>query len=146
MAADASEDTVSRYRGGDIGWQEPGQEKYRWPKPVMEAAFALKKGETSDVIDFEDGLYVVMKSDERPSFVTPFEEAKVTMRRRMIRDKQAAVEAQFRSNLTSGVQIEINREILGRVELPRAAAETVAAGPTAPGTDAGPAAQSGSTR
>ena len=91
---------VSRYRGGDIGWHQPGQENYRWPKPVMEAAFALNKGEPSDAIEFEDGLYVVMKSDERPSFVTPFEEAKVTMRRRMIRDKQAAVESQFRSNST----------------------------------------------
>ena len=144
LAADASEDTVSRYRGGDIGWYQPGQKNYRWPKPVMEAAFALNKGETSDVIEFEDGLYVVMKSDDRPSFVTPFEEAKVTMRRRMIRDKQAAVESQFRSDLMSGVRIEINNEILGRMELPRGAApEKPALTPVAPGLDADPSAQGG---
>ena len=137
VAAEASEDAVSRYRGGDIGWYVPGEGKYRWPKPVMEAAFALNKGETSDVIEHEDGLYVVMKSDERPSSVTPFDEAKVTMRRRMIRDKQAAVEAQFRSNLMSSVRVEINHEVLGRMELPRPAApETAAPAQTAPGMDA----------
>jgi peptidyl-prolyl cis-trans isomerase C len=144
LAADASEDAVSRYRGGDIGWHQPGQESYRWPKPVMEAAFALNRGKPSEVIEFEDGLYVVMKSDERPAFVTPFEEAKVTMRRRMIRDKQAAVESQFRSNLMSSVRIEINHEILGRMELPRgAASEKPALAPAASGLEADPAAQGG---
>jgi len=137
VAAEASEDAVSRYRGGDIGWHEPTGERFRWPKAVMEAAFALKKGETSDLIEIEDGLYVVMKSDERPSSVTPFEEAKVTMRRRMIRDKQAAVEAEFRSNLLSSVRIEINHDVLGRMELPR---------PAAPGMDAGSDAGGGLTR
>lgn len=133
IAADVSEDAVSRYRGGDLGWLEPGKENYRWPKPVMEKAFALGKGEISELIEHEDALYLVMKSDDRAAVVTPFEEAKVTMHRRMIRAKQDAVEAQFRSNLMSGVKIEINQEMLGRMELPpRAEAAMPALSPAAP--------------
>jgi len=137
LAADVSEDAVSRYRGGDIGWHEPGKDAYRWPKPVMDAAFALNKGEISELIEHEDGLYLVMKSDERPEAVTPFEEAKITMRRGMIRAKQDAVEAQFRSNLMSGVKIEINQELLGRMELPqRAQSAPPELSPASPAVDA----------
>ena len=129
LAADASEDAVSRYRGGDIGWHQPGQEKYRHPVEVMNAAFALNIGAVSDLITLGDDWYIVMKSDERPSVTIPFEEAKITMRRRMIREKQQAVEVQFKSNLMSGVSVEINQEILGRLALP---AETAPVAPAAP--------------
>lgn len=132
LAADASEDAVSRYRGGDIGWHQPGQEKYRHPVAVMNAAFALDKGGASDLIEIGDDWYVVMKSDERPAVTTPFEEARITMRRRMIREKQQAVEVQFKSNLMSSVSVEINQEILGRLELP---AETAPVAPVAPVLD-----------
>jgi len=137
VAADVSEDAASRYRGGDIGWHEPGKDAYRWPKPVMDAAFALNKGEISELIAHENGLYLVMKSDERPEAVTPFEEARITMRRGMIRAKQDAVEAQFRSNLMSGVKVEINQEVLGRLELPQRAQSGIPGlSPASPAVDA----------
>jgi parvulin-like peptidyl-prolyl isomerase len=136
LAADASVDAISRYRGGDIGWYQPGQEKYRYPDEVMNKAFALNKGETSDLIEMGDDWYVVMKSDERPAMTTPFEEAKVTMRRRMIREKQTAVEAQFKSNLMSGVEVEIDQEMLDRLAWPlRMDTGTTPDLPTAPGDD-----------
>ncbi len=120
IAASATEDTVSRYRGGDLGWHEAGRDQYRWPLDVMEAAFALPVGQPGEVMELEDGLYVMMKSAEQEARVTPFEEAKVLMRRGMIREKQQAIEASFRARIKEDVTIEVNQEQASRLALPPA--------------------------
>ncbi len=120
VAAQASEDAVSRYRGGDIGWHQADREAYRWPVDIMQTAFALPAGQPSDVIATDDGFYVVMKSGEQAEQVTPFEEAKVLMRRRMIREKQEAVEAAFHARIKQGVDVEINDARARELALPAA--------------------------
>lgn len=118
LAAQASEDAVSRYRGGDIGWHQTGRDAYRWPVDIMETAFALPPGQPSDVMAADDGFFVVMKSGEQAELVTPFEEAKVLMRRRMIREKQQEVEASFRERIKQGVAIEVNEARARELALP----------------------------
>ena len=44
VAVEYSDDQVSRYRGGDIGWLDDGNFSYRWPKEVLAAGYALEKG------------------------------------------------------------------------------------------------------
>lgn len=118
VAAEYSEDTISRYRGGDLGWINPEAPDVRYPAEVMEAGIALQSGEISEVIAAGNGLYLVMQSDQRPSQVTPFEEVVPTLRRQLIRLKQDAVEQSFMSNLISETSIEINEAKAGQLTVP----------------------------
>jgi parvulin-like peptidyl-prolyl isomerase len=125
LAAEASEETVSRYRGGDLGWLDTSRSDYRWPAEVVQAGFALGLGEVSDVIRAGDGLYVVMKSDARAASVTSFEEAAVGLRRRLLREKQEAAEREFKRRLLAEFKVEIDRDSAARLKLPVAEARVV---------------------
>lgn len=124
VAADVSEHTVSRYRGGDLGWIRADAAMQRWPEELVEAGFGLKTGDISDVLEIDNTLYVVMKSDGREATVTPFEEAKISMRRRMIREKQEQIETEFQSNVLASVRISINNDKAADLEIPKSGAET----------------------
>ncbi len=119
VAAEHSEDTVTRYRGGDLGWLDIGRTESRLPALVLETGFALDLGGISDVLETEDGLYVVMKSDERAARVQPFEQAATVLRRRLIRERQDAVEQRFMQDLLAETPVEINREKAARLTIPR---------------------------
>lgn len=118
VAAEYSEDTTSRYRGGDLGWMAESDVESRYPAAVIQAGLALEVGAISEVISAEDGLYVVMKTDERPAQLTPYEEVAPTLRRQLIRLKQEEVDRTFRTRLLAGANIEINQERADRLTLP----------------------------
>jgi len=119
LAIDHSEDTVSRYRGGDLGWLETGRTDARWPSEVVSAGCALEIGAVSEVIETANGFYVVMKTDERDAQVTPFAEAKLALRRRLLRERQDAVQRDFMRNVMSETRVEINRDKAARLTLPK---------------------------
>ncbi len=121
VAAEASEDTVSRYRGGDLGWLEPGRQDYHWPAAVIEAGIALPTGQPSDVLAAGDGLYIVMKTGEREARITPFEEAVASLRRRLLRERQDAVEKSFKENLLAGAKVHIDPKQAARLKVPESA-------------------------
>lgn len=118
IAAEASEDAASRYRGGDIGWLDPERGGYAWPEDVVRAGFALKVGEVSDVIATGQGLYLVMKHDEREGRIAPFEEASTGLRRRLLNEKRGEIEASFKSNVMSRAAVEIDTAQAAGLTLP----------------------------
>lgn len=122
IAAEHSEDTVSRYRGGDLGWLDVSRSDHRWPEDVLSAGMALDIGDVSEVLETDAGLFVVMKTGWRDPVVTPFEEVAVMQRRPMIRAKQQAVEAAFMSNLMQAAHVEIDSDQLAQLRIPEAEA------------------------
>ncbi len=118
IAAEHSEHTVSRYRGGDLGWLDPARDDHRLPAAITAAGFALAPGEVSDVIEAGDGLYVVMQTDHRAAQVTPFEDAAIGLRRRLIHEKQEAVEQRFRAQLLEQADVAVNHARVEALRLP----------------------------
>ena len=82
----------SRKRGGDIGWYSRG----RLVPEFETAAFALKKGEVSDIVLTRYGYHIIKLEDRRESHVKPFAEVKEEIRQRVI---QAAVERRRKETL-----------------------------------------------
>ncbi|HEX7652239.1 MAG TPA: peptidylprolyl isomerase, partial [Verrucomicrobiae bacterium] len=96
LAADFSDDQITRYRGGDAGWfttNDPGQ---RWPEAVVAAGFALAKtGDLSGLIARPEGFYLVKKLDARSAEVTPLAKVEPALEHRLLAEKTLAAEKQF---------------------------------------------------
>lgn len=72
LARQRSQDTSSAARGGDLGFFSAGQ-----MDPALEkAAFALKPGENSLVVETPYGFHIVRTIERRPARAVPLEEAR----------------------------------------------------------------------
>ncbi|HZF00480.1 MAG TPA: peptidyl-prolyl cis-trans isomerase [Methylomirabilota bacterium] len=58
--------------GGDMGWLERSMLR----KELADAAFALKSGEASDVIETPDACYLLLVEEKRPAHVRPINEVR----------------------------------------------------------------------
>jgi len=118
LAIDYSDDQASRYRGGDIGWLDAGTFPPRWPKPVLEAGYALAKGAVSEIIDTPAGFYLVMKTDARDATITPFEQAEPALRQALLLQKRRDLDAAFRAESRKLAGVTIHSSALRAADLP----------------------------
>lgn len=99
LAAEKSEDTGSKGRGGDLDWGQPT----RFVKPFGEALTKLKKGQLTDPpVQSQFGWHVIRLDDERATRIPPFEEVKNNILQQM---QQQAVQ-RFIAELRSKAKIE----------------------------------------
>ena len=94
LAAEKSEDSGSKGRGGDLDWGAPA----RYVKPFGDALTKLKKGQITDPpVQTQFGWHIIRLDDERATKIPPFEEIKGNIQQQM---QQAAVQkaiADFRA-------------------------------------------------
>ncbi len=69
LAKAQSQDSGSAPEGGDLGFFTPDM----MVKPFSDAAFALKKGEISGVVESEFGFHIIRLTDIKEGSVRPFE-------------------------------------------------------------------------
>lgn len=72
LAKKNSDDTVSAEKGGDLGWINRGQTVPEFEK----AAFSLKKGETSGLIQSSYGFHIIQLMDKHDAHVKSLAEVK----------------------------------------------------------------------
>ena len=89
-----SDEPLSKQRGGDTGWHNRSDEDL--PKIVLEAAFALGKGEVSEPLRGEDGCFLVKVLDVEPDL----DDAALLAR---LRERAAA---DLKRQLVEGLKIE----------------------------------------
>jgi hypothetical protein len=132
LAINFSDDQASRYRGGDIGWLEAGKFESRWPRPVLEAVFALKKQGMTDVIEADGGFYLGMKTDERDTSVTPLAKVEATIRHSLLLKKRREMEEAFSEDAVRLAEARIDQKALASFKLKPTAAEVAQNGATQP--------------
>ncbi len=118
VAIDHSDDQTSRYRGGDIGWIEADAKQTRWPDTVLVAGRALKTGARSDILECDDGYYVIMKTEARPGGARPFEEIAERLRQGLLHEKQRACEERFVAQALELAKVEMDGAAARQVTLP----------------------------
>jgi peptidyl-prolyl cis-trans isomerase C len=126
LAKEKSTDKASGAEGGDLGWFK----KADMVKEFADAAFALKKGETSETpVKTQFGYHVINVEDRRKAAPPPFEELADQLREEMARE---VVQAQL-DQLRAGAKIE-------KFNMEGGKPDAAPAKPAAPATPATPAA------
>ena len=102
VARKSSEDPGSAAKGGDLGAFARGQ-----MAPAFEqAAFALKPGETSGVVETPFGFHIIRVAEKLPSHKVPFPEIKERLKQEMVQQKRQQVQQSFLNSLRAKAKIE----------------------------------------
>jgi peptidyl-prolyl cis-trans isomerase C len=122
IAARHSDDRVSRYKGGDVGWFEdadPG----RLDPAVHAALVALESaGDIGPVVETESGFHLVMLIERAPAQLRPLEQVAPVLHAELVESARAEVEAAWFAAMASEIGVETDAAVLATVEPPRAAA------------------------
>lgn len=124
-----SEDTSTRYAGGDQGWMTPAQAAQRWPGAETALAALREPGAVAPVVASDDGLWILRLMEREESRVRPWTDPQV----RELAAHRASVEwekadlARREAALREGIAVEIDRAVLARLPAP-------APKPASPGT------------
>ena len=98
-----SQDPGSAPNGGDLGYFEQGQ----MVPPFEQAAFALKPGEMSEVVETQFGYHIIKVADKQDSRVVPLEEAKGQIEDYLTQQNRHAQTELFVNALRAKAKIEI---------------------------------------
>lgn len=113
-----SEEATSRFKGGDIGWLQDGATRYRWPEAVVAAAFGLKQnGALSEVIETEDGFYLIKKLDSREAHVRPLgARVESSLKTKLLREKRAELAETLKAQWEAQSTVELNDEVIAEID------------------------------
>ena len=98
-----SQDPGSAPNGGDLGYFEQGQ----MVPPFEQAAFALKTGEMSEIVETQFGYHIIKLADKQDSRVVPLDEAKQQIEQYLTEQNRHAQTELFVNGLKAKAKIEI---------------------------------------
>ena len=98
-----SQDPGSAPNGGDLGYFEQGQ----MVPPFEQAAFALKAGEMSEIVETQFGYHIIKVAEKQDSRVVPIEEAKQQIEQYLTQQNRHAQTELFVNELKAKAKIEI---------------------------------------
>jgi len=111
-----SEDEDSKARGGDLTSFDKASTLY--PKPVIEAAFALKEiGDVSAPVKSDSGYHILRLMQKRPGFSRPLAEVKRQIQQRLFRDVRTRALDAFVADLRKKYAVTIDEANLAKVSI-----------------------------
>jgi peptidyl-prolyl cis-trans isomerase C len=107
--AKANSDCPSSKQGGDLGFGErsdPNSDKRgTWVTPFEKAAFELKAGQVSDVVETQFGYHIIKLTDHKDANTIPFEQAKDDIVKLLTQTKQADLAEEYITSLKANAKI-----------------------------------------
>jgi peptidyl-prolyl cis-trans isomerase C len=114
LVATLSEDEDSKSRGGDLTFFD--RETAMYPKPVVEAAFALGEiGEVTAPVRGEKGYHVLVLTQRRPGFTRALPEVSREIRRLLLRDRRTKKMDELVAQMRQRLKVEIYEDRLAKV-------------------------------
>lgn len=108
LATELSDDTVTKEKGGDIGYIPQG----KYGKEVDDAVFKMKAGEVSDVLGFPDGYRIFLVEDKKEGFVEPFNSVKDKVRQGIIAQTRKGTADELFEKAKKELGVEVHPEFL----------------------------------
>jgi peptidyl-prolyl cis-trans isomerase C len=101
MLAKENSDCPSKARGGDLGMFTRGQ----MVQPFEDAAFALKPGELSNVVETQFGYHIIKVALHKPGEMAPFEKVKPQIVKMLLDQKRATFFRTYKDKLMTEASI-----------------------------------------
>ena len=87
--------------GGDLGLKPKGT----WVKPFEEAAFKLKVGQVSDVVETQFGYHIIKLTDRKEPTITTFDQARDGIINALTREKRREITREYVKSLMAKANI-----------------------------------------
>ncbi|MBI5676055.1 MAG: peptidylprolyl isomerase [Nitrospirae bacterium] len=114
LAMALSKDKGSAVKGGDLGFFTRG----RMLPEFEEAAFSLKPGEISAPLKTQFGYHIIKVTERKEGAMVPFEEAKETVKRQLLSEKQKSAFDAYIDALKKKSKITTESKALETVKMP----------------------------
>jgi peptidyl-prolyl cis-trans isomerase C len=108
LAGEFSEDQATQKKGGDLGYFSKG----RMVKPFEDAAFALKPGQVSEIVESQFGFHIIKLEDLKEARVRSFEEVKEMVKSQIQLKRNKEKQEEFLKNIYKEAGVEIHPEKL----------------------------------
>jgi peptidyl-prolyl cis-trans isomerase C len=100
--AKANSECPSSSKGGDLGYFGRGQ----MVPPFEEAAFSMKPGEVSDIVETQFGHHLIKVTDKKPESTVPFDEINERVGQYLKQEKVQKEVMEFVANLRKEAKVE----------------------------------------
>jgi peptidyl-prolyl cis-trans isomerase D len=115
LAREQSKDPGSAAQGGDLGWFG----RNMMVKPFEAAAFGLKDGQISDVVETDFGFHIIRQTGIKPAQAKPFAEVKAQIEADLKREQAGKKFAEVAEQFSNGVyeQADSLKPVADRLKL-----------------------------
>lgn len=108
LASDVSDDTGSKPKGGELGFFPKG----RMVKSFEDAAFSLKPGEVSGIVETQFGYHIIKVEEKKEPGMEPFDTAKEKIKQKLLQERTKTKVTEFIEKAMKEANIEVHTEIL----------------------------------
>jgi peptidyl-prolyl cis-trans isomerase C len=108
LASDSSDDTGSKPKGGELGFFTKG----RMVKSFEDAAFSLKPGEVSGIVETQFGYHIIKVEEKKEPGMEPFDTAKEKIKQKLLQERAKTKVTEFIEKAMKEANIEVHTEIL----------------------------------
>jgi peptidyl-prolyl cis-trans isomerase C len=112
-----SEDQASKQLAGDLQFRSQDELTKAYSKAVADAAFALKPGEYSNVIETDTGFFVLRFTGEQPEMNRTLDQVKTQIAAKLSRDKKTKEFDEWMKSLRENAKVTIDEKALEAVEV-----------------------------
>lgn len=112
LASESSEDAGTKSRGGDLGFLRRG----RMGPDFEKAAFSLKPGEVSDLVETQYGFHIIKSEEKKESLAEPYDKVRERAREKAFAEFRRARIEEFLNKAMKDAGAEMKPELLSGPE------------------------------